>query len=279
MWQLVKDVLDSIFRPTISPDLSKRERWERRAEGPLLLLSVIFLLLYAWSSLGTAGSTLTRIADAGMWLVWACFAIDYFVRLGLAEERGSWFIRHLHELALVVLPMFRPLRILRVVSVLVLAQRFSASSVRVTVAMYTVASTVLLLLVGSLTIYSAERSDPASDVNSFWDALWWSIVTVTTVGYGDIAPVTSEGRVTAALLMISGIALVGIVTATVASWLVQQVSNGDDAARDAEMLQEIRALRDEVQQLRDEVHGAGDNSGDNTDPDEHRAEHKPGQLD
>lgn len=249
--------LGELLRPEIPAGASPRQRWERRAEGPMLALSVLFLLLYAWSCL-RAGSTAVHLADVGMWVVWACFAVDYLVRLALAEDRGRWFTRHLLELALVVLPMFRPLRILRLVSVLVVAQRFSASSMRVTVAVYTAFSSVLVLLVGALTIYSAERGAPGGGIGTFWDALWWSVVTVTTVGYGDISPVTLEGRFTAALLMLGGIALLGVVTATVASWLVQQVA-GDagagEAARDAELLAELRALRGEVAELRAELRG------------------------
>ena len=172
----------------------------------MLVLSIAFLGFYLWSSLSMGD---TRIADAGIWIIWGMFAIDYLVRFSLAERKFHWFIRHPHELVLVAIPMFRPLRILRLVSILLVFQRFAAANIHVTVALYTVVTTSLILLIGSLTLYGAERHVPSSAVNSYWDALWWSVVTVTTVGYGDIAPVTMEGRVAAGLLMVGGIALVG----------------------------------------------------------------------
>ena len=59
--------------------------------------------------------------------------------------------------------------------------------------------------------------------------VWWSITTVTTVGYGDLSPVTAMGRVVAVALMLGGITLVGTVTATLASWIVQRVAEEDTA--------------------------------------------------
>lgn len=65
------------------------------------------------------------------------------------------------------------------------------------------------------------------------EALWWAFVTVTTVGYGDIAPVTDEGRMLAVILMLAGISLIGIVTATLASWVVAQASDEESALEGA----------------------------------------------
>jgi voltage-gated potassium channel len=87
-----------------------------------------------------------------------------------------------------------------------------------------------------------------SSIHSFPDALWWSFVTVTTVGYGDMFPVTFTGRVIAVVLMLAGIGLFGGLTANVASLLIRT-----DKAADAPMndiLTEVRLLREEVANLR-----------------------------
>ncbi|WP_172900731.1 potassium channel family protein, partial [Mycobacterium ulcerans] len=79
-------------------------------------------------------------------------------------------------------------------------------------------------------------------------AVWWAITTVTTVGYGDLYPITVTGRVIAVLLMIGGISLIGVVTASLASWIVQRVAETDSANRAATAAQ-IDELRTEVRRL------------------------------
>ena len=102
----------------------------------------------------------------------------------------------------------------------------------------------------------AERGDPDANITTFGDALWWAMTTVTTVGYGDRFPVTTSGRFVAAGLMLAGIALLGIVTASLATWLIhriRQVEEESEAAtrRDvAALTSEVRALRDEIARLR-----------------------------
>jgi voltage-gated potassium channel len=107
---------------------------------------------------------------------------------------------------------------------------------------------VAIVYAASLAILEAERGQPHSEINTFGDALWWAMTTVTTVGYGDLSPVTATGRMVAVALMLAGITLLGIVTATLASWIVQRVSE-EDAASDAVTAAEIQGLRDEIRHL------------------------------
>lgn len=137
--------------------------------------------------------------------------------------------------------------------------------------MYTVGGSILLIYVASLAVLDAEREQPGSDITSFGKALWWAITTVTTVGYGDLAPVTPTGRVVAALLMIGGISLLGIVTATLASWIVQRVAE-EDTANQAATAAQIEALRAEVRRLYEIQRGNGIDEA----PDHHRRLHAGG---
>jgi voltage-gated potassium channel len=77
-----------------------------------------------------------------------------------------------------------------------------------------------LIYTASLAVLDKERYQPGATITSFRKAIWWSITTVTTIGYGDVYPVTNTGRVIAILLMIGGISLVGVVTASLASWII-----------------------------------------------------------
>ena len=131
-------------------------------------------------------------------------------------------------------------------------QKAAGDAVRGRIAIYTASRVILLIYVASLAILDKERDQPGATINSFGKALWWSINTVTTVGYGDVFPVTVAGRVIAVLLMLGGISLVGVVTASLASWIVQRVSETETATRAAtaaqidEVRNEIRALVQEL---------------------------------
>lgn len=80
---------------------------------------------------------------------------------------------------------------------------------------------VLLIIFSSIAILQVE-TDPNSNIKSAEDAIWWAYVTITTVGYGDKFPVTTEGRIIAAILMTGGVGLFGTFTAYVASWFVTE---------------------------------------------------------
>jgi voltage-gated potassium channel len=80
--------------------------------------------------------------------------------------------------------------------------------------------TLGVLLVGSWLVVPAERGAPQATITSYPRALWWSLETATTVGYGDLYPVTLWGRVIACVVMFVGIALFGILTAALATWFV-----------------------------------------------------------
>ncbi|MCK7638408.1 potassium channel family protein [Corynebacterium pygosceleis] len=252
----VKSAYLSLFHPEIPDDAPAQQRWEARVEGPMIIVSVIFLVLFIWASIGRADARWTRIAEYGMWLTWWAFIVDYVIRLYLAERRARWFWRHFHEFLLVVLPWFRPLRLLRILPVIFLVQRFSATNKRVTVAAYTGVASVLLILISALSIYDVEHGRPDSQITTFFDAVWWSIVTVTTVGYGDITPSTIGGRFIGIAVMLGGIAVAGVVTATFASWLVQQVEDEDTAAiqdQQQAVRRELRGLHREVRELRGQL--------------------------
>lgn len=225
------------------------ERWERAAEWPLIVISVLFLAAYSVQVLSSG--TPATVAAWFMTATWGLFLVDYVVSLCLAPRRLSWFLRHLHGLAIVVLPMLRPLRLLRLVTLIGVLQRVAGNALRGRVVTYVVAASGLLVYIGALAMYDAEKLSPEASIKSFGDAAWWAIVTITTVGYGDLSPTTATGRLIAVGLMIGGIALLGIVTATLASWLVDKVS-AEDTNSQAVTVEHLELLRDEIRSLRKE---------------------------
>jgi len=235
--------------------------WESRAEWPLTGLAVVFLVAYAWQVLdngGTAG--LRLILEVVLWLVWLVFAVDYAVRFTLAVDKGKFVVRHLFDLLAVLLPMVRQLRVLRLVTVLSVLNKRLAGKIRQRVGIYVAGVTLLVGLCASLAVLDAERHHPDATITTFADAAWWTLTTISTVGYGDRYPVTLEGRLVAALLMIGGIALLGVITGTIASWLVEKLSGVEESVAEAEqaVLVELRAVRAELAELRAELNAAKD---------------------
>jgi voltage-gated potassium channel len=139
-------------------------------------------------------------------------------------------------------------------------QRFSRTGVerlRGRVVTYATGGTALLILTSALAITDTERGAPGATIEGLGDGFWWAITTMTTVGYGDQFPVTTAGRFIAAGLMVGGIALLGVVTATLASWMVQTVEEAAEGEATATRAQvddlaaEVRALRAELDRTRD----------------------------
>ena len=122
---------------------------------------------------------------------------------------------------------------------------------------YVVAAVAMVGFIAALAVLDAERANPEANIGSFGDALWWAATTITTVGYGDQFPTTTAGRFVGVGLMLTGIALLGVITAALASWFVEKVAEAQAAEErvEAEVIDlaaEVRALRRDIAELRRE---------------------------
>lgn len=237
-----------------------QQRYRDLADWPLTMTALIFLAAYAWQVIGRIEGSGALWLEAVMWATWGIFAVDYVVNLWLADDRSGWFVRNLHELLIVALPFFRPLRLLRLVTLLSVLHRTLGDTLRGRVVTYVAGSAAMLVFVGALAVLDVEQAALDAKIVTFGDALWWAMTTITTVGYGDMYPVTPIGRMVAAALMMSGIAVLGVVTASIAAWLVQRVEDTAEAVSDAEepiragvaeLAAEMALLRREIAELKD----------------------------
>lgn len=204
--------------------MTRLERWEGRAEIPLLLLAVAFLTAYAWPVIDPRlDPDLETVLRVGSWTVWGAFAVDFAVRIRLAEQRRIYLLRHWYDVALLVLPMFRSLRLLRVLALARILNRSAKYSLVGRVGVYVAGTAVVVSGLAAIAMLDAEQDVADANITTIGDALWWSATTVTTVGYGDRYPVTTEGRFIAVALMIVGIATVGAVIAGATAWIISQV--------------------------------------------------------
>ncbi len=182
------------------------EQWEARTRDPLDFIAIgsIWVIIGPFGSFGDTeriGLVILRIG------VSAVFGVDYAIRLRLSVDRRRFARTHMLDLAAVFAPF------VRVIFSLGLVRRmFTTGSLRL---FGGVAS--LLVLNGAFLMLMLEQDHPDGTINSMGDALWWAIVTSTTVGYGDTFPVTGGGRLTAVALMGLGIVIFSMVTARVAA--------------------------------------------------------------
>jgi len=228
------------------------QRWEHRTAGPLTLLAVLFIVVYAVPVLyPDLPATWRRVCEVVNLAVWALFGLDYVVRLGLSTDRRRFVRDHLFDLVVLLLPMLRPLRMLRVVTALLVLNRRAEAWTRGRLALYVGCTTVLLVAVGALAILDAERGSADGNISTYPQALWWAVVTITTVGYGDLYPSTTSGRFVALALMIGGIGLIGFVTGSLATWIVERISTDERPSQVTRA--DLAALVDEITQLRAEI--------------------------
>jgi len=228
--------------------------WERRTSGALLVIGTGFLLSWAIPVLVPG---LPAAAHAAFWylqvLTWGLFTADYLIRLALAPRRLHFALRNIPSLLVVLLPLLRPLWLLRALLLLrVVAERVRLP-LRLRAVVYVTGTALFLAAVGSVAVLDVERGNPGGNIKTIGDALWWSLTTMTTVGYGDRFPVTVEGRMVATGLMIAGIALLGVVTAAIASWFVERFERAAALERrtEAELAQVVAELAETRKALSD----------------------------
>ncbi len=175
------------------------------------------------------------------WGIWGLFVVDYLVRLKGASDKASWAKGHIPEALACIPPIdalglargFRLLRLLRILRLV----RVVAMTVRILTSMreilatnglaYVLLACAILTFGGAALIYHFER------LPSYGDALWWSLVTLTTIGYGDVSPRTGPGRAVAAFLILIGLGTVGMATASIATYFIQRSRAAPDAELEA----------------------------------------------
>lgn len=192
----------------------------------LMFLGFVYLGIYSFEVLATPSGTTFQVINVASQLIFMIFTADVVLRLFLSRRdlvsfagwikylKGNW----LGLLALLA-PMLRSLAILRVLVVLRGIAPFISSRVS-KIGFYVGVALPLVIYTASLSVLEAERGNPEANIQDLSDAVWWSLVTVTTVGFGDIYPVTQEGRSVGSFLIFAGIALFSTLTALIASWVL-----------------------------------------------------------
>lgn len=222
--------------------------WRKHTELPLLIAGFAYLVAYSWRVIAELTGPARVVATTVVLVTWGLFIIDYLVRLLMAERKGVWFRTHLDTLAFAVVPVLRLVRLLRVLTLLPGMRSTVGDRLRTDIMVYGTGAAVILIYVSSLAVLEAERNAPGANITSFGIAVWWSCVTVTTTGFGDYTPVTDAGRVVGVALMFGGVALAGVITATLASLVVDRAAKNHDDREPATRAQ-MRELMAKVEAL------------------------------
>ncbi len=197
--------------------------WQRKTALATLILSLLYTFAFVfpiyWYPIPPNDKS---VWEAVSYVIWALFAVDYLIQLKLAKDHRRYITGHLFALLLVAVPFFRPLRALRALVFTTQAGHKSRRSLIRSLPLMISAAAILMIVIMGAAILDIERNAPGSNIHTPMDALWWGLVTVTTIGYGDKFPVTTEGRLVAGVLIIFGVAMISTLTASFAAWILSQ---------------------------------------------------------
>ncbi|WP_344737583.1 potassium channel family protein [Microbacterium awajiense] len=214
-------------------DLDAVTVWEDRWAWPLFAGAILMFACTTWLLVEeTPGAVGLTIASLAIVVLWALFIVDYLIRLRLAGPARRRFVRtRAFDAATLVLPFLRPFLIIVYVWRLPYFRYGSSAVQRGLFLATTVVFVILFVYTAAWGVWLVERTASGSSIRSFGDALFWGFTTITTVGYGDMVPVTLLGRVLAVGLMLGGVAVIGVTSATIVSALNDRIHRVAEAAR------------------------------------------------
>jgi voltage-gated potassium channel len=241
--------------------------WEQLDSGrvthrfePVVLAATLTLIPVFLIETESTSNAWKDVAYGANWLIWAIFAAELALILAVAPRKRAALRAHWLDALIVVvtappfgkflsslrlLRLARLLRLLRLTAILTrLIQRERTLS---SGTVFRIAAMLTLLVV--VTAGAVEALIDTKDFHSTWQGIWWAAVTVTTVGYGDIAPKSVQGQVVAIIVMLFGISFLSVLTATIASQFVK-VERGEET--DA-ILEALGRLERELGELREHV--------------------------
>ncbi|MDQ3823115.1 MAG: potassium channel family protein [Actinomycetota bacterium] len=236
----------------------RSRRVEKALEIPILVAALLVIPVIAIEQSDAAGAWRTA-AGVLNWAIWLAFAAEVVIMLAVVPDKWRWLRHHPLEVAIVVLtPPFLPeslqaarllrlLRVLRLVRLVGLARRvFSLEGVR-----YVGVLAVVTALGGGAALNAVEPR-----VESTWDGVWWAVVTMTTVGYGDVTPESVPGRLISFGVMIVGIGFTALLTAALAErFVASRVSETEEQVTErigdaeADVVAELREVTERLHRL------------------------------
>ena len=221
------------------------DRIERVTELPILAVSFAMIPLPVGPLLWDLSDAEEATFIALDTFIWAAFVVDLGVKVAITPARWPYLKQDWLDVLIVAIPFARPLRILRL---FVFGSRAFVGARRLANVDFLLVYAIGLVMIAATVVTSVEGGEGAT-IESFADALWWAVVTITTVGYGDAVPITAAGRAIGLVLMAGGIGLFGALTANLASIFVKGEETPEPELE--RLIAEIGSLRTEIARLSD----------------------------
>jgi len=230
----------------------------------IFILALSLLSIFNWTLYFTLKNPdVQRVIFIVDLLLSLIFFIDFLSRLYTAQSKRRYFFRQLGWLDLLgslPFPQVKIFRLSRIIRATALLRELGFRKAmreffidRADSAAYLVGFLIILVLeFGSASILAVEQGAPGSNIETAGEAVWWSVVTMSTVGYGDYSPVTFKGRLIGVVVIIVGVALFGVVTGFLANRFVDP---GDQTPQGSEVMissADLAAVLDEIKMLRAE---------------------------
>jgi voltage-gated potassium channel len=220
------------------------QKWARHLEWPMVGVALWIVVQWYLEETQSIPHELANIAD---WLVWLAFLLETAMLSSKVEDKRAYLLGNWLNLIIIIggfpwfwetAPMLGLLRSFRLILVVALLVRMSKSA-RKLLAQHKLGTTLIVALVTMvLSGIIMSRIDPS--IGSVWDGIWWSWVTMATVGYGDVVPHTGAGRLFAALVILFGVVLISLLTANLSAFFI----GGDVEKIEQEERETDRLLKD-----------------------------------
>ena len=229
--------------------------WAKRLEWPMLLVAL--WIPVQWY-LGETELISPVLASIGDWLVWLAFLVETVLLTGLVSNKQRYLLHNWMNLAIIIgglpvvwqyTPFIGLMRSLRLVLVVVILARLSRT-IRKLLSRHQLGATLVVALVTMvLSGVIVSRLDPS--IGSAWDGMWWAWVSMSTVGYGDVVPQNAAGRLFGALLILFGVVVISLLTASLSAFFIGgDVGKVEHEEREADrMLKEISERLERVERL------------------------------